>query len=343
MPLALFASLGTQMAYMRIESIADSFVCANAVQFGMLGVIATANNRPLRARHELHRPRHARGAVHLRSGTGRQLQALVGAARLRTARCRHHMLAWLHLQQPMLSSHRCSPATLAGPRCACRGVIPESIGRQSAALRTDLRRVPPDAALRCARWNARDRGAAGDLRALRRRALQVAVRLARRAHLLRDVGLSHHDAPAARAGPQRAGVAARLLPASRVPHHAGLLPRAGHRAGPDARARWRVVGPAEARMAVLRAVHERAALHCALEDHLDHGHRMEVLSGLAGDPVPVSARTEADGPRDARDVFRTGLVVGFAGPGTPLHRAAVRGDGCAAPASSRQPLERCVT
>ncbi len=43
MPLAQYSSLGTRTAYMRIESVADTFVCANAVQFGMLGVIARSN------------------------------------------------------------------------------------------------------------------------------------------------------------------------------------------------------------------------------------------------------------------------------------------------------------
>ncbi len=43
MPLAQYAALGTPTAYMRIESIADTWVCANAVNVGMLGIIAHAN------------------------------------------------------------------------------------------------------------------------------------------------------------------------------------------------------------------------------------------------------------------------------------------------------------
>ncbi len=43
MPLAQFSSLGTPTAYMRIESVADPFVCAGAVHFGMLGVILHFN------------------------------------------------------------------------------------------------------------------------------------------------------------------------------------------------------------------------------------------------------------------------------------------------------------
>ncbi len=43
MPLAQYASLGTPTAYMRIESVADTFVCANAVQVGIVGVIGHAN------------------------------------------------------------------------------------------------------------------------------------------------------------------------------------------------------------------------------------------------------------------------------------------------------------
>ncbi len=43
MPLAQYSSLGTPTAYMRVESVADTFVCAGAVHFGMLGVIARDN------------------------------------------------------------------------------------------------------------------------------------------------------------------------------------------------------------------------------------------------------------------------------------------------------------
>ncbi len=43
-PLAQFSSLGTPTAYFRLESLADTYVCANAVHFGMIGVIAHANN-----------------------------------------------------------------------------------------------------------------------------------------------------------------------------------------------------------------------------------------------------------------------------------------------------------
>lgn len=37
------ASPPPRNAYMRVESVADTFVCANAIHFGMLGVIAQAN------------------------------------------------------------------------------------------------------------------------------------------------------------------------------------------------------------------------------------------------------------------------------------------------------------
>jgi hypothetical protein len=44
MPLAQFSSLGTPTAYMRIESIAEPWVCApGAVDMGLIGVIAHAN------------------------------------------------------------------------------------------------------------------------------------------------------------------------------------------------------------------------------------------------------------------------------------------------------------
>ncbi len=44
MPLAQYSSLGTPTAYMRIESVGDTFVCANAVQSGMIGVVAHSND-----------------------------------------------------------------------------------------------------------------------------------------------------------------------------------------------------------------------------------------------------------------------------------------------------------
>jgi len=43
MPLAQYSSLGTQTAYMRVESVADAAVCAGSVHVGMLGVITHLN------------------------------------------------------------------------------------------------------------------------------------------------------------------------------------------------------------------------------------------------------------------------------------------------------------
>ncbi len=44
MPLAQYSSLGTMTAYMRIELVADDYVCAGSVHVGMLGTIMHWNN-----------------------------------------------------------------------------------------------------------------------------------------------------------------------------------------------------------------------------------------------------------------------------------------------------------
>jgi hypothetical protein len=64
MPLALFGSLGTPTAYMRVESTPDPAVCFGAVQVGMLGTISHDNNQQyLRGSNMIGRGTNASGVM----------------------------------------------------------------------------------------------------------------------------------------------------------------------------------------------------------------------------------------------------------------------------------------